>query len=101
MSNALVIIPTFNERENIQLVIDAVLALPKDFDILIVDDGSPDGTAEIVANLQSKYNTPQSIRLHLLQRTGKQGLGTAYISLALKMARSSLSDQGMQQVSTW
>lgn len=80
MSNALVIIPTFNERENIQLVIDAVLALPKDFDILIVDDGSPDGTAEIVANLQIKYNTPQTIRLHLLQRTGKQGLGTAYIA---------------------
>jgi dolichol-phosphate mannosyltransferase len=80
VSNALVIIPTFNEKENIQLVIEAVLALPKDFDILIVDDGSPDGTADIVATLQTKYNTPEATRVHLMRRTGKQGLGTAYIA---------------------
>jgi dolichol-phosphate mannosyltransferase len=80
VSNALVIIPTYNERENIRLMIDAVLALPKDFDILVVDDGSPDGTAEIVTELQAKYNTGAETRLHLLRRTGKQGLGTAYIA---------------------
>jgi len=61
-------------------MIEAVLALPKDFDILIVDDGSPDGTADIVKELQARYNAPASTRIHLLQRTGKQGLGTAYIA---------------------
>jgi dolichol-phosphate mannosyltransferase len=80
MSNALVIIPTYNEKENISMMIDTVFALPKDFDILIVDDGSPDGTADIVKNLQQNYNTPEETRLHLLQRQGKQGLGTAYIA---------------------
>jgi len=74
-----VIIPTYNERENIRSIIDAVFALPKDFDVLIVDDNSPDGTAQIVQNMQLAYNSPES-RLHLLQRPGKQGLGTAYIS---------------------
>jgi len=74
-----VIIPTYNERENIRSIIDAVFALPKDFDVLIVDDNSPDGTAQIVQNMQLAYNTTES-RLHLLQRPGKQGLGTAYIS---------------------
>ncbi len=78
MSNALVIIPTYNERENIQSIVEAVFAQPKDFDLLIVDDGSPDGTAGIVKGLQQKYNT-QSPHLHLLERTGKLGLGTAYI----------------------
>ena len=73
------IIPTYNERENIRSIIDAVFALPKDFDVLIVDDNSPDGTAQIVQNMQLAYNTTES-RLHLLQRPGKQGLGTAYIS---------------------
>ena len=80
MSNALVIIPTYNERENIAMMIDTVFALPKDFDVLIVDDGSPDGTADIVKNLQQTYNTPDETRLHLMQRQGKQGLGTAYIA---------------------
>lgn len=80
MSNALVIIPTFNESENIGMMIDTVFALPKDFHILVVDDGSPDGTADIVKNLQTVYNTSHDARLHLLQRTGKQGLGTAYIA---------------------
>ena len=79
MSNALVIIPTYNEKENIQAIVNEVFAQPKDFHLLIVDDNSPDGTAEIVKGLQAKYNTSQEIRLHLIQRTGKLGLGTAYI----------------------
>jgi len=78
-SNALVIIPTYNEKENIAMMIDTVFALPKDFDVLIVDDGSPDGTADIVKNLQQTYNKGET-RLHLMQRQGKQGLGTAYIA---------------------
>ena len=62
------------------MMLDTVFALPKDFDVLIVDDGSPDGTAEIVKNLQETYNSPTETRLHLIQRQGKQGLGTAYIA---------------------
>lgn len=80
MSNAIVIIPTYKERENIRPIIDAVFALPKEFHILIVDDSSPDGTAEIVEQLQQYYNTPETTKLHLLKRPGKQGLGTAYIT---------------------
>ena len=76
----LVIIPTYNERENITLIIDAVLGLQKEFDILIVDDGSPDGTAQAVIDLQGKHNSPGATRIHLMQREGKQGLGTAYIA---------------------
>lgn len=79
MNNAIVIIPTYNEKENITLIIDTVFSLPKDFDILIVDDNSPDGTAEIVKDLQKNYNNEKVTRLHLLQRPGKAGLGTAYI----------------------
>jgi len=79
MNNALVIIPTYKERENIRAIIDAVFSLPKDFDILIVDDNSPDGTAEIVEELQRTYNV-SSTRLHLMKRAGKLGLGTAYIA---------------------
>lgn len=79
VNNAVVIIPTYKERENIRAILDAVLALPKQFDVLIVDDNSPDGTAEIVEELQKNYNTEQT-RLHLLKRPGKQGLGTAYIT---------------------
>lgn len=79
MNNAIVIIPTYNEQENITLIMDAIMSLPKDFDILIVDDNSPDGTADIVKDLQRNYNTSTQTRLHLLQRTGKLGLGTAYI----------------------
>ncbi|MGE0590475.1 MAG: polyprenol monophosphomannose synthase [Cyclobacteriaceae bacterium] len=78
MSNAIVIIPTYNEKENIALIIETVFGLPKDFDILIVDDNSPDGTADIVKNLQDNFNQFEA-RLHLLQREGKLGLGTAYI----------------------
>jgi dolichol-phosphate mannosyltransferase len=79
LNNAIVIIPTYNEKENITLIIDTVFSLPKDFDILIVDDNSPDGTAEIVKDLQKNYNNEKVTRLHLLQRPGKAGLGTAYI----------------------
>ena len=79
MNNAIVIIPTFNEMENIFQIIEATFSLPKDFDVLIVDDNSPDGTAEIVKDLQKTYNSSE-IRLHLLERQGKQGLGTAYIA---------------------
>lgn len=80
MSNAIVIIPTYKEKENIRAIIDAVFALPKDFHVLIVDDNSPDGTAEIVESLQQVYNTDVETKLHLLKRPGKLGLGTAYIT---------------------
>lgn len=76
MRESLVIIPTFNEIENIQRMLDTVLALEHAFHVLIVDDGSPDGTADVVkTNLQIH---PE--RIHLIQRTGKLGLGTAYIA---------------------
>lgn len=75
MSTKLVIIPTYNEKENIANMIDVVLALDSEFDVLIVDDGSPDGTAEIVKNKQLS----NSSRVHLIEREGKLGLGTAYI----------------------
>ncbi|MDZ7879783.1 MAG: polyprenol monophosphomannose synthase [Saprospiraceae bacterium] len=73
---SLVIIPTYNERENILKIIDAVFALDMPFHILIVDDGSPDGTAQLVKNHQVYY--PDS--LHIVERKGKLGLGTAYIA---------------------
>lgn len=75
MLRNLTIIPTYNEKENILLVIEKVLSLPVKTDILIVDDGSPDGTADLVKKIQKK--TPQ---LHLMERSGKLGLGTAYIA---------------------
>lgn len=76
MSDRLVIIPTYNEKENIRDIIAHVLGLEPPFHILIVDDGSPDGTATIVRELQVK--DPE--RLHMLERKGKLGLGTAYIA---------------------
>jgi dolichol-phosphate mannosyltransferase len=79
VNDSLVIIPTYKECENVKAIIEAVFSLPKEFDILIVDDNSPDGTAEIVESLKKVYNH-QTIRLHLLKRAGKQGLGTAYIA---------------------
>lgn len=79
MSNALVIIPTYNEKENINQIVDAVLAQPKDFHLLIIDDNSPDGTGKMVKELQSKYNQGNEKKLHLMERAGKLGLGTAYI----------------------
>ncbi|MFN4945084.1 MAG: polyprenol monophosphomannose synthase, partial [Chryseotalea sp.] len=79
MNRAIVIIPTYKERENIKAIIEAVFTQPMEFDVLIVDDNSPDGTAEIVEGLQNYYNHNHT-RLHLLKRPGKQGLGTAYIA---------------------
>ena len=75
MSDSLIIIPTYNEKENIEKIIRKVFSLEKSFHILIVDDGSPDGTAVIVKKLQSEF--PE--QLHIEERTGKLGLGTAYI----------------------
>lgn len=75
MSDALVIIPTFNEIENIELLIVNIFSLPREFNILVVDDNSPDGTANVVQLLIGKYKN----RLFLEQREGKSGLGTAYI----------------------
>ncbi|MCS7073836.1 MAG: polyprenol monophosphomannose synthase [Bacteroidia bacterium] len=74
MSANLVIIPTYKERENVENIIRKVFSLPVEFDILIVDDNSPDGTADIVKQLQNEFP-----RLHLEQRSGKLGLGTAYV----------------------
>jgi len=74
MSDSLVIIPTFNEKENIEPIIRKVFSFEKAFDILIVDDGSPDGTAQIVKSLQNEFKG-----LHIEERKGKLGLGTAYI----------------------
>ena len=76
MSKAIVIIPTYNEIENIASIIPAVLNLSADYHVLIVDDGSPDGTAGKVRELQGEWGD----RLHLLEREGKLGLGTAYIA---------------------
>ncbi len=76
-SDSIVIIPTYNERENIEKIIRAVLGLEKVFDILIIDDGSPDGTSNIVKKLM---DNEFSSRLHIIERSGKLGLGTAYIT---------------------
>jgi dolichol-phosphate mannosyltransferase len=76
MSKALVIIPTYNEIENIEKMINTVFSLDRDFHLLIIDDGSPDGTADVVKRLQNEFEG----KLHLLQRQGKLGLGTAYIA---------------------
>ena len=73
--NPIVIIPTYNEKENISQMIDAVLGLNETFDMLIVDDNSPDGTANLV-----KIKQENSSQVNLLERPGKQGLGTAYIA---------------------
>ena len=75
MSDSLVIIPTYNEKENIAKIIAAVFALNKEFEVLIVDDNSPDGTASIVKSIP-QFGT----KLHILEREGKQGLGTAYLA---------------------
>jgi dolichol-phosphate mannosyltransferase len=76
VSDALVIIPTYNEKENIRKIIAAVFALEQPFEVLVVDDGSPDGTGDIVKELQAAHPGI----LHLMERSGKQGLGTAYIA---------------------
>ncbi|MDD6210794.1 MAG: polyprenol monophosphomannose synthase [Bacteroidales bacterium] len=75
-SDTLVIIPTYNEKENIEAIIRAVFSLPKQFHILVVDDGSPDGTGAIVKNLQQEFPD----MLYLMERQQKSGLGRAYIA---------------------
>ena len=74
---SVVIIPTYNEKENIEAIIRAVMALEDKFDILVIEDGSPDGTADIVKGLMAGDFKG---RLHIIERTGKLGLGTAYIT---------------------
>lgn len=73
MDKKLVIIPTYNEKENISDIIGKVISLPGEFQVLVIDDGSPDGTAQIVKGLASE-------RVHLIERPGKLGLGTAYLT---------------------
>jgi Glycosyltransferases involved in cell wall biogenesis len=75
VTNRLVIIPTYNEKENIESIVRKVFSLEKAFDILIIEDNSPDGTATIVKNLQKEFS-----QLHMIERKGKLGLGTAYIA---------------------
>ncbi|MBD1384584.1 polyprenol monophosphomannose synthase [Mucilaginibacter rigui] len=75
MPDSIVIIPTYNEKENIERMIRKVFTLPHDFHVLIIDDGSPDGTATIVKQLQHEFDG----KLFIEERSGKQGLGTAYI----------------------
>jgi len=76
MSSNLVIIPTYNEKENIENIIRAVFSLPLTFHVLVIEDGSPDGTATIVKKLQAEFST----QLFMVERKGKLGLGTAYIA---------------------
>lgn len=75
MDKKVIIIPTYNEKENIEKIIRKVFSLPQGFHILVIDDGSPDGTADIVKRLQQEFVG----NLHILERKGKLGLGTAYI----------------------
>ncbi len=75
-ADSIVIIPTYNEKENIENIIRAVFGKGEQFDILVIDDGSPDGTAAIVKGLQAEFPD----RLHIIERKGKLGLGTAYIT---------------------
>ncbi len=76
MSDNIVIIPTYNEKENAEAIVRKTLSLQPLFDVLIVDDNSPDGTAQIIKNLQPEFQG----RLHILERSEKNGLGTAYIA---------------------
>ena len=76
MDRKIVIIPTYNEKENIEKIIRAVFSLDGGYHILVIEDGSPDGTAQIVKTLQSEFDG----KLHMIERTGKLGLGTAYIT---------------------
>jgi dolichol-phosphate mannosyltransferase len=71
----IVIIPTYNEKENVGQIVEAVRSLPEKFDILFVDDGSPDGTGTLIKEMQKKFEN-----IHLIERNGKLGLGTAYIT---------------------
>ena len=76
MDKKIVIIPTYNEKENIEKIIRAVFSLEGDYHVLIIEDGSPDGTAAIVRKLQEEF----SQKLFMIERQGKLGLGTAYIT---------------------
>lgn len=76
MTDSLVIIPTYNEKENVEKMLETVMSLEYPFDVLIVDDGSPDGTARLVEEMAKSYPN----RIHLIERKGKLGLGTAYIA---------------------
>ncbi len=76
MSNKVVIIPTYNEKENIESIIRKVMSLDGEFNVLIIEDNSPDGTADIVKNLMKEFEN----RLFIVERKGKLGLGTAYIA---------------------
>lgn len=75
-SDSVIIIPTYNEKENIEKMIRTLMALEHSFDVLVVDDGSPDGTASIVKSMMLLF--PE--RIHIIERSGKLGLGTAYIA---------------------
>ena len=76
MDKKIVIIPTYNEKENIEKIIRAVFSLEGNYHVLVIEDGSPDGTAAIVKRMQEEF--PEN--LHMIERTGKLGLGTAYIT---------------------
>ena len=76
MDRKVIIIPTYNEKENIERMIRTLRGLEGDYHILVIDDGSPDGTAGIVKKLQQEF--PE--QLHLIERSGKLGLGTAYLT---------------------
>ncbi len=76
MSDSVIIIPTYNEKENIERMIRTLMALEHSFDVLVVDDGSPDGTAAIVRQMMEVFPG----RVHIIERSGKLGLGTAYIT---------------------
>ena len=76
MDKKVIIIPTYNEKENIEKIIRAVFTLEGEYHIIVIEDNSPDGTGKIVKNLQKEFPD----RLFMIERTGKQGLGTAYIT---------------------
>jgi dolichol-phosphate mannosyltransferase len=75
MAEKIVVIPTYNEKENISAILHTIFDLQQEFHVIVIDDGSPDGTARIVKDLQRKFRD----QLFIEERRGKQGLGTAYI----------------------
>jgi dolichol-phosphate mannosyltransferase len=77
---ALIVIPTYNEAENLEPLVEQIQALPVTFDLLVVDDNSPDGTGEIADRLAARTPVPHAGAVHVMHRAGKQGLGTAYIA---------------------
>ena len=91
-SDSIVIIPTYNERENIENIIRAVFALEHGFHILVIEDGSPDGTAAIVKALQQEFVD----RLFLVERQGKLGLGTPQCSITTRISKASENSSGIK-----